>query len=138
MRRLEVTLHLVRPRELLLTNRAGKHLPLGTLVIEECMPLKTVLVLEVLGDLNSLALDAAVRAVRGDGRVPQQVEPADRHLGKGLGPSPVVLVPPEVRGPVSPPRAAVVVTPSRRGRSVGSGGGGRCSGSRARGGRRGR
>jgi hypothetical protein len=74
-------LHLVRTRELLLADDAGKDLASGTLVIEEGVPLEAVLVLEVLADLHALALDAAVRAVGGEGSVAEKVQPADRHLG---------------------------------------------------------
>ncbi len=45
------------------------------------MPLEAVLVLEVLADLHALALDAAVRAVRCEGSVAEEVQPADGHLG---------------------------------------------------------
>ena len=77
---LEVLLHLVRARELLLTNRAREHLPVGALVIEEGVPLEAVLVLKALDDLHLLALDAAVRAVAGDVRVLEQVEAAHAHV----------------------------------------------------------
>lgn len=74
-------LHLVRPRELFLADDAGKHLPGSSLVIQESVPLEAVLVLEVLADLDALALDATVRSVRGQRGVSEQIEAANRHLG---------------------------------------------------------
>ncbi len=49
------------------------------------MALEAVLVLEVLLDLQAVALDAAVGAVGGDGGVAEQVQAAHRHLGERLG-----------------------------------------------------
>ena len=45
---LQVLLHLVRPGELLLTDGAGEHLPVGPLVVQKCVSLEAVLVLEAL------------------------------------------------------------------------------------------
>ena len=70
---LEVLLHLVRSGELLLTHRTRKHLPIVALVIEERVPLETVLVLKALDNLDLLALDAPVGAVAGDVGVLEQV-----------------------------------------------------------------
>ena len=77
MRLLQVLLHLVRPGELLLADHAGKDFPCGALVVQESVPLEAVLVLEVLADLDSLAFDAAVRAVWSQGCVPEEVQATD-------------------------------------------------------------
>ena len=77
VRLLQVLLHLVRPRELLLADDAGEHLPGGALVIEERVALEAVLVLEVLADLDPFTLDAPVGPVRGQGGVAKQVEASD-------------------------------------------------------------
>ncbi len=78
---LQMLLHLVRSRELLLADDAGKDLACSALVIEEGVPLEAVLVLKVLADLHALTLDAAVRTVRCEGSIAEEVQPADGHLG---------------------------------------------------------
>ena len=44
---LQVLLHLVRPGELLLTDRAGEHLPVCPLVVQKCVSLEAVLIFEI-------------------------------------------------------------------------------------------
>ena len=93
---LEVLLHLVRSGELLLTHGARKHLPIVTLVIEERVPLETVLVLKALDNLDLLALNAPVGAVARDVGVLEQVKAPDAHVLETLG------LRPGLRGQVAP------------------------------------
>ena len=81
---LEVLLHLVRPGELLLTDRAGEDLPVGPLVVQKCVALEAVLVLEALHDLNLLTLYTAVRAVTCNVGIFEQIQPSDTHILQGL------------------------------------------------------
>ena len=81
---LEVLLHLVRPGELLGAHRAGEHLPLLALVIQERVALEAVLVLETLLQLHLVALKAPVGPVAGDLGVLEQVQPAHRHVLQAL------------------------------------------------------
>lgn len=69
---LHVILHLVRPRELLAADRAGKHLALMTLVIEERVSLEAVLVLERLLDIELGAFGALINALV-DGSVTEEI-----------------------------------------------------------------
>jgi len=59
----QVLLHLVRPGELLGADRAGEHLASDALVVEECVPLEAVLVLEALKYLDLFTLNTSVGAV---------------------------------------------------------------------------
>ena len=77
---LEMLLHLVRAGELFSAHRAGEHLPLLALVIQEGVALEAVFVLETLLQLHLVALQAAVGTVAGDLRVFEQVEPANGHV----------------------------------------------------------
>lgn len=79
MRRLHVILHLVWPRKLLAADRTRKNLTLLALVIEECVSLKGVLVLEGLLNVFFCALSALVDAFR-DGGIAKEVQPADGHF----------------------------------------------------------
>jgi len=81
---LHVVLHLVGPRELLGAHRAREHLALVALVVEERVPLEAVLVLERLQYVRLGTFQTLVDAF-GHGGVPEQVQPADRHLGQLLG-----------------------------------------------------
>ena len=85
MHLLEMLLHLVGAGELLGADRAGEHLPLLALVIQEGVALEAVLVLETLLQLHLVALEAAVGTVAGDLRVLEQVEPAHGHVLQALG-----------------------------------------------------
>ena len=85
MRRLQMTLHLVRPTELFLANGTRKDFALDALVVEERVPLEAVLVLEALKYLHLFALSTSVGAVIGYEGVFEQVESADGHVGKRLG-----------------------------------------------------
>ena len=82
---LQMLLHLVWTRKLLLTHRTRKHFPVCPLVVEEGVSLEAVLVLEALVDLDLLTLDAPVAAVAGDVRVLEQVQPPDTHVTQRLG-----------------------------------------------------
>lgn len=77
-------LHLVRPRELLLTHRTREDLALLALVIEERMPLEAVLVFERLLHVHLCALRAMVDAVT-NGRVAKEIEATYAHLRKLFG-----------------------------------------------------
>jgi len=83
MHGLHVVLHLVRPGELLAADRARKHFPLVALVVEEGVTLEAVLIFESLDHVGLFTLYALVHAL-GDGRVAEQVESSDRHLGQLL------------------------------------------------------
>lgn len=84
MYRFHVILHLVRPRKLLLAHRTGKNLPLVSLVVQERVPLETVLILESLLDVHLGALRTLVHPLV-DGGVPEQVQPPDGHFGELFG-----------------------------------------------------
>lgn len=77
---LEVVLHFVRPGELLVAHRTGEDLPLGTLVVQEGVPLEAVFVLEgfldvLLGTLHTLVYSVA------DAGISEEVQTSDGHLG---------------------------------------------------------
>lgn len=67
-----VILHLVRTREFLAAYRAGKHLALMTLVVEERVPLETILVLEGLLDVVLRTFGALINALA-DGSVTEEI-----------------------------------------------------------------
>lgn len=67
-----VVLHLVRTREFLAAYRAGKHLALMTLVVEERVPLETVLVLEGLLDVVLRTFGALINALA-NGSVTEEI-----------------------------------------------------------------
>lgn len=69
---LHVVFHLVGPRELLGAHRTGEHLALMALVVEERVPLETVLVLKRLLDVELGALGALVDALA-DGSVTEEI-----------------------------------------------------------------
>ena len=73
----QVLFHFVRPGKLLLADHAGEHFASGALVVQECVPLEAVLVLEVLADLDAFALDASVRSVWSQGGVAEEVQAPD-------------------------------------------------------------
>lgn len=79
MRGLQVILHFVGTREFAPANWARKHLSLRALMIQKCMSLEAVLVLERLLDVVFRAFRALVDAL-GDTRVPEQVQAAHRHF----------------------------------------------------------
>lgn len=69
---LHVILHLVRTREFLGAYRAGEYLALMALVVEERVPLETVLVLEGLLDVKFGAFGALINAFV-DGSVTEEI-----------------------------------------------------------------
>lgn len=81
---LHVVLHLVRPRELLAAHRTGKDFSLAAFVIEEGVPLETILIFERFHDIGFRAFQTPVHAFI-DARVPEQVETTYGHLGQLLG-----------------------------------------------------
>ena len=93
---LQVLLHLVWPRELLLTDGTGKHLPVGPLVVEKCVSLEAVLVLEALHNLDLFTLYASVRPVACNVSIFEQIQSSDTHVLQGLG------VRPRLAGQVAP------------------------------------
>lgn len=72
VRRFHVIFHLVWPRELLAADRTRKNLALLALVVEECVSLEGVLVLEGLLNVFFCALSALVDAFC-DGGVAKEV-----------------------------------------------------------------
>lgn len=73
MHGLHVILHLVGSRELFAADRTREHLALVALVVEERVPLETVLVLEGLLDIEFCAFSALVDTLI-DGCVTEEVQ----------------------------------------------------------------
>ena len=77
---LEMLLHLVRPRELFLTDGTWEDLPVGSLVIQKCVSLEAVLILEALDNLNLLTLNTSVRSVTCNVGIFEQIQSSDTHI----------------------------------------------------------
>lgn len=83
VRHLHVIFHFVRTRKLLPTHRTWEHLPLRSLVVQKCMSLEAILVLESFLHVLLCTLGAFVDAVL-NACIPEKIEAAHRHFRQGF------------------------------------------------------